>query len=300
MPIHHDPINPILTLNSPNPKHKNIILTRPRTTDAESTIPAFNQPSIYLNLTGPPFPYTQESFDSFFTEVLDKNSRIAVAELWDAREAEKNGEGKRWVGAIPFPSIREVVVDERGERKELFIGQVEIRRRGFVTFLDEKGKERLVRENLERKTGDPGIEWEIGFWLLPTHHGQSIMPSVLHTLLSEFFIPYMNMHFLTGEYLEFNAASRRVFEKCGFAWEGVTEGVERIHEGKWAALGGLLERERGSEGERGDGGREEGKGKKGNEKEWLWDGRGDGWVRGEKVGVGSLRWCREGGERLEV
>ncbi|KAJ8066073.1 hypothetical protein OCU04_005165 [Sclerotinia nivalis] len=290
MPIHHDPINPILTLNSLNPKHKNIILTRPRTTDAEPTIPAFNHPSVYLNLTGPPFPYVQESFDIFFAEVLDKNVRIAVAELWDAREAEKNGEGKRWVGAIPFPSIREVVIDERGKRKELFIGQVEIRRRGFVTVLDEKEKERLVKENLERKTGDPGIEWEIGFWLLPSHHGQSIMLSVLQTLLSEFFIPYMNMHFLTGEYLEFNAASRRVFEKCGFGWEGVTEGVERIHEGKWGALGELLVRERERVGEK----------EKEGEKEWLWNGKGDGWVKGEKVGVGSLRWCREGGESLEA
>ncbi|CAD6442165.1 6f35f2f7-e47e-469f-ac4b-9e2603baaaf1 [Sclerotinia trifoliorum] len=240
MPIHHDPINPSLTLNSPNPKHKNIILTRPRTTDAEPTIPAFNNPSIYLNLTGPPFPYAQESFDSFFTEVLDKNVRIAVAELWDAREAERNKEGKSWVGAIPFPSIREVVVDERGRRRELFIGQVEVRRRGFVTVLDGEKREGLVGENLERRVGDEGIEWEIGFWLLPSHHGKSIMPSVLQTLLSDFFIPYMNMHFLTGEYLEFNTASRRVFEKCGFKWEGVTEEVERIHDGKlgrWGVVG---------------------------------------------------------------
>lgn len=66
------------------------------------------------------------------------------------------------MGAIPFPSIREVVLGERGVRRELFIGQVEVRRRGFVTVLDGEVREGLVRENLVRRVGDPGIEWEIG------------------------------------------------------------------------------------------------------------------------------------------
>ncbi|KAF5871812.1 putative gnat family protein [Botrytis fragariae] len=278
MPIHHDPLFPTLTLNSSKPLHQNLILTRPRTSDAKNSIAAFANPAVYLNLTGPPFPYTQDDFDSFFNEVLDKNSRIAAAELWDAKSAQEDGSPvQKWVGAVPFPSIREVRVGEKGERIEEFIGQIDIRRRGFVTTIDEEERKKLAGEHAERKTGDPGIEWEIGFWLLPSHHGRAIMPAVLQTLTSEFFIPYMNLNFLTGEYLEFNKASKRVFEKCGFVDEGITDGVEAIHEGKWEALGVLLEN------------------LKSNGDDEIWEkAQRKGWLRGEKVGVGSLRWHREG------
>ncbi|TGO65675.1 hypothetical protein BOTNAR_0075g00250 [Botryotinia narcissicola] len=277
MPIHHDPLFPTLTLNSPNPLHQNLILTRPRTSDAKTSIIAFTDPAVYLHLTGPPFPYTQEDFDSFFNEVLDKNSRVAAAELWDAKSAQEDGSPvQKWVGAIPFPSIREVRVGEKGERIEEFIGQIDIRRRGFVTTADEEERKILAKENADRKTGDPGIEWEIGFWLLPSHHGRAIMPAVLQALISELFIPYMNSNFVTGEYLEFNKASKRVFEKCGFVDEGITDRVEAIHEGKWEALSVLLEN------------------LKSNGDDEVWEkAQREGWLRGEKVGVGSLRWSRE-------
>lgn len=169
MPIQHHPLHPTLTLNSPHPHHQNIILTRPRPSDAAPTIPAFNQPAIYLHLTGPPFPYTQESFDAFFHDVLDRKAKIAAAELWDARAAEEQGGPRSWVEALPFPSIREVVgVGEA--REELFIGQVELRRRGYVTVLGAGEREGLVRRNGERRTGDPGVEWEVGcmFFLFPS------------------------------------------------------------------------------------------------------------------------------------
>ncbi|KAF7888224.1 uncharacterized protein EAF02_002765 [Botrytis sinoallii] len=278
MPIHHDPLFPTLTLNSRNPLHQNLILTRPRISDARNSIIAFADPAVYLNLTGPPFPYTQDDFDSFFNEVLDKNSRVAAAELWDAKSAQEDGSPvQKWVGAVPFPSIREVRVGEKGERIEEFVGQIDIRRRGFVTTIDEEERKKLAKENADRKTGDPEIEWEIGFWLLPSYHGRAIMPVVLQTIISELFIPYMNLSFLTGEYLEFNKASKRVFEKCGFVDKGITDGVEAIHEGKWGALSVLLEN------------------LKSNGDDEIWEkAQRKGWLRGEKVGVGSLRWCREG------
>ncbi|EMR86723.1 putative gnat family protein [Botrytis cinerea BcDW1] len=284
MPIHHDPLFPTFTLSSSNPLHQNLILTRPRTSDAKNSISAFANPAVFLNLTGPPFPYTQDDFDSFFTEVLDKSSRLAAAELWDAKKAQEDGSPvQKWVGAIPFPSIREVRVGEKGERIEEFVGQIEIRRRGFVTTIDKEEREKLAGESANRKTGDPGIEWEIGFWLLPSHHGRAIMPAVLQSLISEFFIPYMNLNFLTGEYLEFNKASNRVFEKCGFVDEGITDEIEAIHKGKWGAFGVLLEN------------------LKSNGDEEIWEkAQRKGWLRGEKVGVGSWRWCREGGDVEKV
>lgn len=99
--------------------------------------------------------------------MLDKSSRLAAAELWDAKSAQEDGSPvQKWVGAIPFPSIREVRVGEKGERIEEFVGQIEIRRRGFVTTIDKEEREKLAGESANRKTGDPGIEWEIGCMLI--------------------------------------------------------------------------------------------------------------------------------------
>lgn len=85
----------------------------------------------------------------------------------------------------------------------------------------------------------------------------------------------MNAHRLEGEYLEYNGASRRVFEKCGFVFHGVTEEVEAIVEGKREALRELLEKIR-----------------RGGNVELAE--KGQKWLSGGKVGIGGLSWSREG------
>jgi RimJ/RimL family protein N-acetyltransferase len=44
------------------------------------------------------------------------------------------------------------------------------------------------------------------------------MTAVLETLTKEWLVPYMNVHHMSGSYLEHNGASRRVFEKCGWTF----------------------------------------------------------------------------------
>ena len=47
------------------------------------------------------------------------------------------------------------------------------------------------------------------------------MTAALSTLMTEIIVPYMNAHTVHATYLEHNPASRRVFEKCGFSFEGM-------------------------------------------------------------------------------
>lgn len=54
--------------------------------------------------------------------------------------------------------------------------------------------------------------------LVPTAHGRGIMTAVLDTLTKKWLIPYMNVHRMSGSYLEHNLATRRVFEKCGWTF----------------------------------------------------------------------------------
>lgn len=47
----------------------------------------------------------------------------------------------------------------------------------------------------------------------------------------------MNAHLIKGIYLEHNAASKRVFEKCGFAYEGTYADVVEVAESKTGVKG---------------------------------------------------------------
>jgi RimJ/RimL family protein N-acetyltransferase len=78
------------------------------------------------------------------------------------------------------------------------------------------------------------------------------MPAVLSTVIKEFFVPYMNVKHLYGSYLAYNKPSSRVFEKCGFVFEGFAEGVVGLPENKQKEL----------------------------PEEW----------KGKKIGVGEMKW----------
>jgi RimJ/RimL family protein N-acetyltransferase len=55
--------------------------------------------------------------------------------------------------------------------------------------------------------------------LSPTVHGRGIMTAVLATLVEKWLIPYMNVHHMSGGYLDHNIASGRVFEKNGWVFD---------------------------------------------------------------------------------
>ena len=48
------------------PPHSNIILAVGRDSDGLAVISMLNDPMVYINLAGPPFPYTQAHFDAQF------------------------------------------------------------------------------------------------------------------------------------------------------------------------------------------------------------------------------------------
>lgn len=58
------------------------------------------------------------------------------------------------------------------------------------------------------------------------------MTAVLRTLLDAFFVEYMNIHHLTGSYLEHNTGSKRVLEKCGFVFDSVLRDAVEVQETK--------------------------------------------------------------------
>ncbi len=73
-------------------------------------------------------------------------------------------------------------------------------------------------------------------WLVPEYHGYGIMPLVLRTLMTKILIPCMNVHSLIGTHFEHNAASKQVFEKCGFASVALLPDAVTINEAK---IGGV-------------------------------------------------------------
>jgi len=65
------------------------------------------------------------------------------------------------------------------------------------------------------------------------------MPVALRLLIHEFAVPYMNAHLIKGIYLENNVASKRVFEKCGFAYQGRYADVVEIAASKTGGVKGV-------------------------------------------------------------
>jgi RimJ/RimL family protein N-acetyltransferase len=63
------------------------------------------------------------------------------------------------------------------------------------------------------------------------------MSVALQLLIEKFFVPYMNVHRLTGTFYDHNTASRRVFEKNGFKFMGITPDVVEIAESKTGVKG---------------------------------------------------------------
>ncbi|KAH9217104.1 hypothetical protein DL95DRAFT_494930 [Leptodontidium sp. 2 PMI_412] len=119
-------------LQVPRPSTK-IILTAPRISDGPEVIAIQNAPSVYMNLLGLPFPYTPADWDSWFP-IYSK----AVKLLKNGRQrAVRETQGYKSKG-IPFPGIRE---DDKKTGDETFLGEISIRRSGFIMKMDQDEKE---------------------------------------------------------------------------------------------------------------------------------------------------------------
>jgi len=216
--IAHDPVD--------------LLLSVPQLSDGETILKALNDPRVYMNLEGPPFPYTPKDREAWHNIVKDGADlhRQQWIELMQSctddsgMGGEQNGlptrNDRKWIGGAQWASairakVPKTEADAQGSTYP-FIGEITIRRSGFPDIRDPEARRKATEANAELVAGDANILWEVGFYLIPEYHGKGIMPVVLMTLRDQVLVPYMNVHRLLGTYFEHNAPSRRVFEKAGF------------------------------------------------------------------------------------
>jgi len=202
-----------------------IILTPPRHSDGPAVLATLNDARVYMNLNGPPYPYTEKDWEEWFP-IISYAASTNLEELKVVKELQQAAgdadpicgkAGMPCIGKLMWAStIREVVRSDSGEEEERFIGAITVERSNFLHILNEEERKKRKEENHSLGQGEPSISWETGFYLTPDCHGRGIMPAVLRTLMNEILVPYMNVHVLTGTHFEHNLPSRKVFEKCGF------------------------------------------------------------------------------------
>lgn len=209
-----------------------VVLTAAKHSDGPSVIRALNDPRVHLNLDRPPFPYTEDDWESWFKHVRDINE--TSRQEWQAMVAEDQDNERsrrrtRWIGSKAWSStirVRDVRSDAplANDKTEVMIGSIDVHRSGFPGILDGQEQEAAVARNNSLAAGDPRIVWEIGFYLTAEYHGRGIMPAVVQTLRDKVLVDLMNVHTLVGTYFHGNDASRRVFEKCGFEFQAMLPG----------------------------------------------------------------------------
>ncbi|ETI21822.1 hypothetical protein G647_05891 [Cladophialophora carrionii CBS 160.54] len=220
----------------PHPTLK-IALTPPRESDRDASIAGLNHPKVYMNLNGPPYPYTDKDWAEWYATIGGASSHN-LAELKAIQGQRPSGlasqdwSKNRWLGQRLWTSTIRDVVDGR------FIGTIAVQRETFMYILDAKERQRRTDENDNFEPGDPRIIWMIGFWLVPEYHGRGIMPAALRSLMAEIVVPYMNAHTVHGGYFEHNLASRRVFEKNGFSFETFVPDAFTVNPAKLNGLEG--------------------------------------------------------------
>ncbi|KZO96337.1 acyl-CoA N-acyltransferase [Calocera viscosa TUFC12733] len=205
---------PYIPLPAP---HDNIRMTPWRLTDVEA-VPILNHPAVYPNLLGPPYPYTKEDAEDWASQQVKQFE--PDRQYFTGDEGAPVKEGKLFDYA-PMPVIREVQPDG----SQIFLGVSDIVRSNHFGVTDKQRKEELTKENEAKPLGDPSIMWMIGDYLAPSHHGKGIMTAAIRELIRSWCLPYMHVREIEVMVIEGNLGSRRVFEKLGFKYTGVLEGV---------------------------------------------------------------------------
>jgi len=148
-PLKFDPTTGEYYLPIPSP-HSNLRLTPYRPdSDPDFQVLYLNDPRVYQNLCGPPFPYLREHADAW--------NACAHARSQDLFEA--MGRGDKYIDGCPLRAIREVQEDG----SQIFIGDLNVdRRSNDVPWRAEDEKDNATKPN-----GDPTIVWSIGCEFIP-------------------------------------------------------------------------------------------------------------------------------------
>lgn len=223
--IQHNPTTnePFIELPAPL---SNIRLTPPRLEDIDATLPIMNDPRVYLNFSGPPYPYLREHSDEWI--------RARVLDYEEVMKSISQVEGEvGFLEAFPLRHIREFGSDGT----ETFLGDIGLSREDvFREIKDPEARAARVTANINLPTGDSEIVWTIGDYLRPSHHKRGIMSAVLKLLVESWAIPHMNARKFQASTFTQNVASQKVFLKNGFKFSGRVDGAVQFPENKGGKL----------------------------------------------------------------
>jgi len=227
----------------PIPGHPKIIITPPRLSDVPLILSYMNDPSVYMNLANPPYPYRIEHAEQWL-RANEERCRKCLEECVDAFGSQLEGKGEgtgespgaeSYVGWSPVQSLREVLPDGT----DVFLGDVSVRRTSFFHVIDEQEAARLTEENDARPVGDPEIVWAFGDYLAPSHHGRGIMTAAIKVMKDEWMIPKMGARKIVVDVMKGNVGSVRVFEKNGFKLTETIDDCKVMQESKGGGSYGL-------------------------------------------------------------
>ncbi|KAK7036160.1 N-acetyltransferase domain-containing protein [Favolaschia claudopus] len=222
MPLERNPSTGELFLRLPAP-YTSLILTPPRP-DAPAIQAILRDPAVYTWLGRPSSNFSFEDAQ----RLLGEYTAAANAALDALKDDETEAGALKPMEDCPVRCLREVQPDG----SDAFVGHIGFKRcKWFELGLDSdtaatrngEQRERLVKENDARVTGDPDIVWQVSYYLSPTHHRRGIMTVVLRTLLDEWAIPRMCMRHIHVSVFTGNEGSVRMLEKCGFVRTGTME-----------------------------------------------------------------------------
>ena len=153
------------TIPVPHPTLK-LALTPHRESDGSAVVPAFNHPSIYMNLNNPPFPYTEKDWIDWFAnirKIYEENlaSLPVIRSEQQSPELSDDWEKRKWIGRWHSP-IRDISDDITAPGAGKFIGDIGVARQTFMHIVDPEEQQKLKAENDSLSRGDPRIKWMIG------------------------------------------------------------------------------------------------------------------------------------------
>ncbi|KAJ7201367.1 acyl-CoA N-acyltransferase [Mycena pura] len=185
-------------------RHKNIIITPPRLSDAPCLVRILNDERVYPWLSSPPHPYLPEHAEWWLNHVTAISDKL-LTELESARDDPE----RKIVDGSPVQTIREIKEDGM----DIFLGCIDLTLAQQWWALEGSG--RTNQEAPRRDPRDPDI-WTVGDYLTPSHHGQGIMSDAFKTLLSQWGVPRMGIRLMVVTVLKGNKGSVKVLEKNGF------------------------------------------------------------------------------------
>ncbi|KAK2461506.1 hypothetical protein APHAL10511_005969 [Amanita phalloides] len=207
-------------------RHKNIIITPPRTEDAQHLLGPLNDERVHVWLSTVPYPYLLEHAETWIALIKGKTDAI-LEQLESARDEQE----MVFTDGCPVRYLREIGEDGREE----FIGDIAMIRCNLGELMVEEGidydgKRAYEAKNNELAVGDARIVWSIGNFLVASQHGRGIMTDAVESVL-EWAKERMNARRVVVAALAENTASLRVFAKNGFRELRVVDGYRGAKSG---------------------------------------------------------------------